>query len=89
MMQGADLMSTASKQTTDLELNSKYGYGLLPLVNRCRPIRMSNVYYASASWRKCWPAGHDVTWWTSNIDHQRKQRRYPGETDSASHLDCG
>ena len=25
-------------------------------------------------------AGHDVTWWTSNFDHQKKQKRFPGET---------
>src|SRR4051812_39290189 len=28
-------------------------------------------------------AGHDVTWWTSNVDHTRKRRRFPGETERA------
>jgi glycosyltransferase involved in cell wall biosynthesis len=26
-------------------------------------------------------AGHDVTWWTANFDHQKKQKRFPGETE--------
>jgi glycosyltransferase involved in cell wall biosynthesis len=26
-------------------------------------------------------AGHEVSWWTANFDHQKKQKRFPGETE--------
>ena len=26
-------------------------------------------------------AGHEVTWWTSNVDHTHKRRRYPNEAE--------